>query len=575
MSENRGILILGSIFGLTLLILGGVYLALPATTLRFMPPTRPAPVDPADLPPRAPGDPPSKKEVLFVVQNMIGFEANKELAHQLLADWDERAVPVLREVAYDGVWESESFLFFRVLESIESPQAVELFFDLLKDRPYSGLSDPANEALNWASGLKRTHSAYWRVALSADARFPTIVLGLVERANATGRKRIAECAESFAWDAAVPTLEGWLKDPDQDVRKAAAQALETITGVVHTIHLEQVRFPRTELHEGLLQAVPIEASFSRSAITFKAAQGRTVSVEALNGPELEWRDDSGALLHTARMPQQIEELAIWHLGNGTQILVARSMRWSSPNWVRLNAFSTQGEALWSYSAERPVDAMRTFLTATGEPRIALHTGSQLVVLRPDGSVVENDFEPNGAYVLLSHPAFPGRLFTTYFGRFDEYRFGAQDSAKYLGEIDVEHYPLDGALLPDADGEPVFVYSYNDDASVPRIGCATLKGTVRWRATVAESTVLMQVASVPDQGDFVVTVEHNGAVSVFDVQGTLLGRLDLRAATDWPGDREFWVFTATLSSIDPTTWRLFMMSSAGNQRVDIDLSQLGE
>ena len=344
---------------------------------------------------------------------------------------------------------------------------------------------------------------------------------------------------------------------------------------MQTIELEEVRFPRTEEREGLLRAEPFDA-VPEAVTSFLDAEGQHVialHTEQLRRSKLVLRDAAGSTLRRVDVPLFIEELATWTLGDRTQLLVARGAEKQFTMEDRIVVYSTEGDVLWSYIGAERIDVMRTFRTANDEPRIALHEGNSLVILRPDGSVVTKDLKQIGAYSLLSHPAFPGSLFVTFFGRFDEYYIGAKDAVKRLPQIDVSSYPTDAVLVSDAIGDPVFVYNCNDDASVPTIECTTLTGIVLWSATIGDSVLCLQTVTLPNGRDVLVTVERSGSVSVFDTEGTLFGRLDIQTVNPDQASGEFMVFGAVMCATGPTTQRIFVQTNAGDAQVDIDLSTL--
>lgn len=528
----------------------------------------------SEVPARAADEVPSQKEVLFVIGNSIGnaSQADAEMANGLLKTWDERAVPVLRAAALDNAWFSETFRFLCVLQSIESPAAVELLIDLLAEHPRRMWTSPVLETLRW---MRTGLSPYWMTAMGASARLEQVVVAYASKADAYEREAIAHCAVTHQWQSAVPTLTEWLQDEDQNVRKESALALRALTGREYKVELAKVQFPREALVPGLLKLGPT-LEFAREAVSFPTGAGTWgLAFADSRGFHSTSSTDQVALQNAplCALPFAAQDMLVWQLDTGEILLVVKGSTTYGKLPKQVVALTTTGSIVWTYQGTGSIGTMRPFLTDRGEPRLAVHDDRQLIALGPDGTVQVDDLELVGVHALLSHPAFPGQFYSTFFGSFECFEFKGERGRKRSKQINPKTYPLEAVLVPDAAGDPLLVFAGNDENSVPVIEACDLSGRQVWSAVLQEPVLSMHSIQSAGDRELLVTMEAGGILSVLDVDGTLLGRIDSKAMEMSNDELAFSVFGSFVNQIAENTYRATFRTTQSHTVVLIDLDPL--
>jgi hypothetical protein len=208
------------------------------------------------------------EEVRDAVSKCIGFAPENKEARERLERWGEAAWPVLRELA-EQPSSSANLHLMSSIANLKTREAADLFVDLV-ERDGRLVASHALNQLFMYSNAEGTRSLLetrrCRAVIIAHARTTMSWLELT---------RIAEIIGNMGWTDDADVLRGMLEHHDLNVRRAAAAALETLTGEVVEIDEPTTRFPGTELDEELVTLrgpLPDGRGLGRNTVGFLTGQ---------------------------------------------------------------------------------------------------------------------------------------------------------------------------------------------------------------------------------------------------------------------------------------------------------------
>jgi HEAT repeat len=486
-------------------------------------------------------------EVQRAAADCVGMDDSAVAARAKLAAWGNRALPFLRELSGnpDGSTEDHlvGMLAASAVRQVGTPEAVELLVEMLDGKtlvaPY--------EVLMVMRMMVRTHAQQ----LQSHVRFQQLVFKFAKKGNEPylsdmTRKEAADIMAALGWQDGVPLLELMLNDGDQSVRKAAAEALTTLTGHVVDYPKTPLAFPRVAEQEELVFLV-------------------SVGNDVLRGRLDIWFDGASALV----MSRDSQLRAEGREGYAREVLdpgfrvadfLSLPLADAVPRWILLcdgpdGGFNPQPEfavcvdrerrELWRYSpSEQQVEAMCRLYGDSGCVGVAFGPGGEEGVVGFDleGRALFRVPRLDVTCRLGSHPRLPGQWLESG-GQLHLY----DNQGRSLDPPSLPSgrrmpsggyfYATDAVLAPGAQDEAVIIAGGQAHESVPTIVRCDAELNGAWRATLPDRVTSLALLEPPDRPALLAATTAGGDLFVFDMDGRLHQRLDITRGESTIGLRD--------------------------------------
>jgi len=487
------------------------------------------------------------EEVRLAVDSCVGIGEQAKVARANLTRWGNEALPYLRELA--GKSEDATLLdllspmghggaqLVAAVKYVDTPEAVEFLVEILDRKTLI--------APHYVLMLIQTSIGNHREQMQSHVRLKQLVFKFAKDGDGMlsdlAREKAAELMADLGWDDGVPLLELLLKDDDLDVRMAAAEAIEILTGQDVELPKPGLSFPATDLSEVLVRVASIDGHHLRGHVV-PWFDGRPALVTG-SGPFLESTGLDGSV--RAR-----ENVGLDALDVGTLSLPDRSLRWilladeANTGFHAEPGFAVcldwERHELWRFAPARPgIGSMCRLYDESGCTGVAFGVGGDegVVAFDPDGHEL---FRVPRTYVtwgLASHPRLPG-LWLRCGGILDLYDTRGRKTASNGGWPDVSPflYASDAVLVPAADGTPAIVAAGNAGHSIPIVARLDAEMHEAWRATVPDRLTALALLDPGDRAPLLAATTGAGDLLIFDLDGVLRQRSELSQIAGSSGAR---------------------------------------
>lgn len=505
-------------------------------------------------------------EVRTAAADCVGLDRVNEEARAALQAWGDAALPTLAVMAREPSDLANSEVLCAIHE-VGTAEALALLLELMPATPLLPPTGVDGLALDLAFALVANEP---RDALLQQVhRDPAFKVAVLNRVAIPGSllnttyEAIKE-VEAMGWSEAVPALRLHLTDSRVHVRRAAAQALRTLTSEVIEIEELEPSFPAKALQPDLITPLgslrmgvgpqPFEASApppgERTAI-WLLGQGDSVGSLLLR---IGWRPSGFEAIGMGT-----EVLALPQGTGGVHYLGRRSFV-REPEQPAVVALDEQGERLWEHVVEgRGAEAIAPLYddagvvagVVVGHGRdtgvIALNLSGEPLWSLPRRRVIQD---------VLTHPAEPGVVVFVGGGVEVVSRAGvpldgwpptadsgwpdepAAESTTETAESDGvpasaagltpggdfgSVYASYAALLPGRSGPPRLVLAGGDVQAHPTIGCRPLFGEMDWIVSLQHRIGGLAVLEPDHRSPLIVVCTNDGQLHVLANDGTLVWR----------------------------------------------------
>ena len=531
----------------------------------------------------APLETPDADEVRFVLENIIGFDAESEEAQERLAQWDATAIPVIREVALEGAWEQDTHTLLWILEELEPAPSIELITELMQTKVTQSWTKPIWDLALWAKRLDPMRDRAWYTSLKGADAFVATLLAKAPDENHYAQEAIAECAGHFEWRVATPLLTEWLTHDDQEVRRAAAAALTKITGEVQEVEIQPASFPKVDERPAL--TVRKQAVGHMAVTTWRATDGTWMEAAMTRGfffgPALKLRPAGESNGTRVELEGSVDEITVWPQAGAEPLLLARVEFPGEDRGELLVGLSTNGTVLWTHDFEPlAFDGFVGATTkATGEPLFILQMDRTLALLSRDGALTQPADQPRFAPTISLHPALPGlgvaadgrRLSRGSVERF--WSTADEQGRSMLSAWATELFVTCQALLHLGEDRGLFVVAGNAKDSIPHLIAYDLDQEPVWRAQLSAEVRHLSGLHLGAGREALVAVDAEGHVHVVAPDGTLLAQSPTIHEDLTPGQELPYLFDVQAHQIADDTVRVHIRTTGPDYVVLIDLPAL--
>ncbi|MFT7463055.1 MAG: hypothetical protein ACI9EF_001397 [Pseudohongiellaceae bacterium] len=499
----------------------------------------------------------TKAELRAAVADCVGLGQVNDEARAALMAWGDAALPMLATMARES-GDLADFQVLCAIHEVSTAEAMALLLELTPAIPLLPTNGVDGMALDWAFALVAGGPP--QELLEEVHKEPAFKLAVLNRIAIPGSLLMTtyvaiKVVETMGWTEAVPSLRMHLTDSQISVRRAAAQALHTLTG--EQIEIEELKpdliTPLGSLRMGS-GPQPFEASApppgERTAIWLLEHGGSVGSLLLRVG----WRPSdfdfggrhsevmsfprgAGGVHYLGRrsfpnepeqpglvvLDEQSKRLwehvvegrgaqAVAPLFNNAGAVVGLVVGYGADTGVI--ALDLSGQPMWS-QPERKV--IRDVLTHPAEPGIVVFVGGGVEVVSRDG--VPLDSWPPVAASGSSDDQSSAP--TTEAGESDDVPPSAAGLTPGgdFGSV----YANYAALLPGRSGPPRLILAGGDAQGHPTIGCRPLFGEMEWTVSLQHSISGLKLLEPAHRSPLIVVSTNDGMLHVLADDGTLVWR----------------------------------------------------